>query len=295
MNPEKRGGESNRRWPHLTLLCAALCSGSRVVAGNTPVNLEEKPFVGLSDQRVSDVGRAALAIDTDSWKHGETQHFVIHFQRSGQRIAGRCEDFYAETREFFGNRSDLKAAYKSHVFAFSDPTAWAAFKRAVELNPLFSGVTADNEFFWKATDDRGQFEDLAPVQRHEMTHLVFNRFFEGRPPLWLNEGVAEYFGHRHEFTSTAFRRRLKEAPGLALEDLFAATKLPRSDDDVHAFYAESSRIVFFLARTPERQALLPKFVDAMISGQDVGEAVKLYGYADLTDFARAYHKFVETL
>lgn len=264
-------------------------------AGNAPVPFTEKTFAQLSDQRLSEAGRKALALDSENWKHAETPHFVVHFQRSGPRVAARCEDFYAETREFFGRRPDLRPATKSHVFAFSDGAVWAAFKSALRLHRRVAGITIDDEFFWKATDERGQFEDLAPVQRHEMTHLIFNRLFEGRPPLWLNEGIAEFFAHRRELTSTEYRANLRAAPNVSLPDLFERTRYPAGDTGIALFYVESSRLVLFLARTPERQAILPKFVDAMIAGQTVEEALRVYGYSGLDEFTRAYRKFCGSL
>ncbi len=288
-------------WSHKAARNVSLLAGVVVAwlgvarAGNAPIPFHEKTFAQLSDRRVTEVGRQALDAAPDTWKHAETAHFVIHFQRSGPRVASRCEDFYAETREFFGNRADRTPDAKSHVFAFSDDTAWRTFKSAVRLSPLVAGVTIDTEFFWKATDDRGQFEDLAPVQRHEMTHLIFNRLFEGRPPLWLNEGIAEFFGHRRQWTSVAYRQRLRAAPDAPLTEVFAARRYPRSELAIHTFYVEASRLVFFLARNPARQALLPKFTEAMIAGQSIEEALQIYGYEDLDDFTRDYRKFCDTL
>lgn len=240
-----------------------------------------------------DHGRVALSINPSRWKQIETQHFVVHFERSGERIACRCEDFYAEIREFFGSRPDLQPESKSHVYAFRDAGAWEKFKKSVGVRPTIVGVTVEREFFWMAAGEKGQLPNLSPVQRHEMTHLVFNRLFTGRPPLWLNEGIAEFFGRRRERTSTAYRQELRGARGFVLPELFTATSYPATAMETQAFYAEASAVVLFLTRRPDQRAVLPKFVDALIAGQTMTEEVRLYGYAGLDELTREYQRFAE--
>ena len=44
----------------------------------------EKSWEQLSSKTVSGWGRAALDIQPQKWKHGETDHFIIHFFRNGE-------------------------------------------------------------------------------------------------------------------------------------------------------------------------------------------------------------------
>jgi len=248
---------------------------------------EEKLWDRLSDRQLSDWGRKALAIDANRWRHGETTHFILHYQSDGQLIAQRSEAFYAEIREFFGNRQDLLGGQKSQVFAFTDPRDWQTFLRGTGL--LYAlGITRGNEFFYLATGEDGRFDFKGKVQAHEMTHLVFNRFFAGQPPLWLNEGIAEYFGQRKTATLAEFRREMRGSPRYTLDRLFAIKSYPSNPLDVQSFYAESAIIVDFLTMTDQRRALLPKFVDAMIRLNNVNNAVTIYGYRNLADFDIAY-------
>ena len=62
----------------------------------------------------------------------------------------------------------------------------------------FSRVEGPVMFLQQAENTSSSGDVLA----HEMTHLVMNRFFERRRPLWLNEGLAEYYG---EFAYSAFK------------------------------------------------------------------------------------------
>ncbi len=272
----------------MALAVALVASGAGgVVSDDT---LLEKGWEQLSDKDLSDWGRRALGIESGKWKHGETKHFVIHYFRNGQRIATRSEAFYAEIREFFGNRADLLGGRKSHVFAMHEQDDWQKFTRAIGLAGI-GGVTRGNEFFYLSTGDDGRFETKAKVQAHEMTHLVFNRFFEGRPPLWLNEGIAEYFGERKTSSTVEFRRRMGRAPDFDVASLMTATAYPAGQGQIEAFYAESAIVVDFLTMNPERRALLPKFVDALIGDGDLNKALAVYGYKDFDAFSAAYEKY----
>ncbi len=253
-------------------------------------NFVEKPFAQLSDRELSDWGEYALKIDAAKWQHGETAHFVIHFQRQGQSIANRCETFYEDLREFFGNRPDRMPGKKSQVFAFARVEDWMPFARLTGMRGI-AGITRDNEFFYITTNAEGAFDSKGHVQAHEMTHLVFNRLFVGRPPLWLNEGIAEYFGLLKTANRPDVQRTLAAEPRFPLAELFAAQAYPEADVPRRAFYAEATVVVDFLSYNQERRQLLPKFVEQMIAANDVAAALKLYGYADIDQFSEAYEKY----
>jgi hypothetical protein len=273
----------------LTILVAMVAAPAR--AAGLTYTFHEKPWGQLSDKNISTNGRVALAINTPQWRHGETEHFILHYGRNGDKIALRAEEFYAEIREFFGNRPDLLAGRKSHIFAMHVPADWQKFLKTVSMSPSVAGFTRGNEFFYFSLDEEGRFDPKSRVQTHEMTHLLFQQFFRNSPPLWLNEGVAEYFGFRKTSTSMEFRRAMSQQKRFNLDTLFAATDYPSDPKVVQAFYAEAAIIVDFLTNTPERRAVLPKFVDAMIADNNLNKAVKLYGYRDHADFESAYERY----
>lgn len=251
---------------------------------------KEETLAQLTDKDVSDWGHLALRVKPRHWKHGETGHFIIHYFRSGESIARRSEMFYIEIKEFFGNRPDLLRGRKSHVFAFTDVSDWDEFRQAIGGMRIV-GITRGNEFFYLATGANGLFDSKAKVQAHEMTHLIFNRFFEGRPPLWLNEGIAEYFGQKKTSSIVEFRQRMGRTSPFELERLFEMKSYPHTLEEIPAFYAESAIVVDFLTRTPDRVAVLPKFVDAVIANDNVADAVKLYGFKDFAEFKAAYLRY----
>ena len=239
---------------------------------------------------VSEWGRAALDIEPKKWQQTETEHFIIHYFRNGEKIASRSEKFYGEIKEFFGNRPDLMGGRKSQVFAFHQMDDWGTF-RAVTKMLWIGGVTRGDEFFYLSASESGQFDSKGKVQAHEMTHLIFNRFFRDRPPLWLNEGIAEFFGQRKTTGVSEFRRQMGFTAPVPLTTLLDAKVYPNTPAEVQAFYAEAAIVVDFLTHTAERAKLLPKFVDAMIEQNDLAAALKLYGYTDQAEFEKAYGRY----
>lgn len=250
----------------------------------------EQPFDQLSDRQLSEWGERALQINPEKWKHGETAHFVVHFSRRGSSVANHCETFYKRIREFFGNRPDRLPNRKSHVFAFHKPENWEQFVRLIDMEGI-GGVTRDHEFFYLASTADGGYDVKGQVQAHEMTHLVFNRLFTGRPPLWLNEGVAEYFGQLETANLPDLRRRIASLPRYPLDELLAASDYPQGALARQSFYAEATVVVDFLTATQERQQKLPAFVEALIAKNDPVAALRAYGYESLPRFQEAYEKY----
>jgi len=171
------------RW--ICILALGLVGSGLIWAGSSEDFFKEKKLDDFSSAAMSDWGDLALGIQHLKWKHGETEHFIIHFFRNGERIARRSEIFYGEIKAFFGNRPDLLAGQKSQVFACNDAPDWKHFTGKIQQD--WAGrVTRGDGFFDLATNEKGQFDNRGKVQAHEMTHLIFNRFFREQPPLWLN-------------------------------------------------------------------------------------------------------------
>ncbi|MCG3150211.1 MAG: hypothetical protein PCFJNLEI_03691 [Verrucomicrobiae bacterium] len=239
---------------------------------------------------MSEWGTVALGLSPEKWKHAETEHFIVHFVRNGEKVGRFAEEQYREVREFLGDRPDLLKGRKSQVFAFFEPEDWRKFAARVQV-PWAAGITRGDEFFYLAVTETKRSEAKDRTLAHEMTHLVFNRFYRGRLPLWLNEGIAEYFGQRKTSTISQFRQRMGQTEPYHLGKLLAAEKYPERPEEIQAFYAEAAIIVDFLTRTSERRQLLPKFVERVMDGRDVVEGMRLYGYQDWADFEKDYRKY----
>ena len=126
------------------------------------------------------------------WKHAQTEHFVIHYEQAifARKVARMAEFFYAFIAQDLQGAKDLVSG-RSHIFIFRSEKRWKEFVRQAGDVPAwtFSHVEGTVMFLQQADNTSSSGDVLA----HETTHLVMNRFFRKRCPLWLNEGLAEYY------------------------------------------------------------------------------------------------------
>ena len=231
------------------------------------------------------------------WQHLQTEHFVLHHDQKmfAAKVARLGEQFYEAISADLPNLPDLVAPARSHVFIFRDPRDW---QRIVAGTP---GMEA-----WTASFVRGQVmylqetgtavADKMETLAHEMTHLVFNRFLPVRLPLWLNEGLAEYYGEfayraakgMGQSKGNAFRPLRQWTP---FADLLAATAYPVDPQDVSRFYATSKYLVGYLLLKQPR-ARWDAFFARLLGGDPALPALlETYGWADVAAAEKAFTQF----
>lgn len=119
------------------------------------------------------------------WQHAETKYSVIHYQSLGfARKVGRVADFqYPYIATDLRGLKD-RSEKKSHIIVFNDQEDWQDFLRMAGAAPLWAGafVRGDAMFMFDLDNEEANANILA----HEMSHLVLNRFFSKRVPLWRN-------------------------------------------------------------------------------------------------------------
>ena len=291
-------------------LVAALLSGEIVSAGvasvgetrgASSVGAENKEaWVELDKAQVdrkalTDRGRRILDQSDIDWKHAQTEHFVIHYEQAifARKVARMAEFFYAYiAKDLQGVRDQVDG--RSHLFIFRSEKRWKEFAETVGDVPewTFSQVEGPVMFLQQAENTSSSGDVLA----HEMTHLVMNRFFEKRCPLWLNEGLAEYYG---QFATSAYKgvKKSKRAQFSRLADpfdlngLFHAQFYPQNPARVRAFYATAKYFVAFLLLDHPSSAFKP-FVDDLMDGADVENALsKHYHLKSMDDVQKQFNEF----
>lgn len=241
-------------------------------------------------------GRETLEWPGIRWRHAQTEHFVLHFERKifAQKVARMAEFLYRYISDDLSGPED-RVRGRSHIFIFRNPKRWRVFQQRAgqgEGGWAFSFVEGSVMYLQQAKDTPSSGGVLA----HEMTHLVLNRFFRRRPPLWLNEGLAEWYGL---FGRAAFKGVKKSRRGafsrlsqaLPLNVLLTSETYP-APGQVRAFYDTARFLVGFLRLDypPEKWNA---FIDAVLSGADPQKALQdTYGFADRTSLRRAFDKFV---
>ena len=210
-----------------------------------------------------------------AWKHGETEHFVYHFQRSSVAtpVAVEAEfHFRVVTKEL--GRPDLPWTRKAHIYIFEEAAAWESFQTVGGLEPWTGGIQSGGSLFI-VRHPAYHFNDNS--LGHEIAHLVLFRLYGNRVPLWLNEGFAQY-ASKNAHASFLRARGFNSKPtsrGVEAEKLFPLAALATMgyppEAQVPAFYHQSERLVRFLARTDR-----PKFfemLDLLASGQTLDAAL----------------------
>ncbi|MEO7166338.1 MAG: hypothetical protein ABI016_04810 [Chthoniobacterales bacterium] len=231
--------------------------------------LTEVPLAALSQADRNPLAARALTIHPLEWKHGETEHFIYHFNHShvATPISVEAEFHFRVISRELG--ADLSSAEKSHIYIFENPRDWETFQANAQLEPWTGGIHSRGSLLI-VRDPSYRFSDNS--LGHEIAHLVLFRFKQRPLPLWLEEGFAEYLSR---VTQASYQRarnynarpRSVSVPLerlLPLSELTGLTVYPASAQ-IDVFYAESERLVRFLIAA-DRSGFLALF-EAVARGE----------------------------
>lgn len=273
---------------------------SQPPAGQGPNRDAKMADCGTNDfdrTNLMDQGRKALTAKDFKWRHAQTQHFVMHYENAifAQKVARMAEFFYDYISDDLKVTNDLREG-RSHIFIFNTRKDWETFQQKYSENPSkwVASWVRGTEMFLQQT---GGGSDAADTLGHEMTHLIINRFFDGNPPLSVNEGLAEWY---EEFAYSAFKgvkksrkqefKRLDKP--MPLPEVLGAQKYPPTDEAVRRFYETSKYFVGFLMIRQPAEKFGPFFAD-LTREMPVYEALaKHYGLADQADVEKEFTKFI---
>jgi hypothetical protein len=283
----------------LAVVAVTVALAPHGASGQTPakrsaaagVALVEKPWEKLSHRRLMECGEKALGPDPRKWKHGETEHFVFHFQEleDAQQVGEMAEAYYRQVQSDLGVTQD-RLTRKNHVFIFNDRDEWRSFFQRARLDEGAMGIACRTELF--LLNPAGSRFSTGMLG-HEITHCIFYRFVSNPVPLWLNEGFAVFesvhaYAQFRGLDATRYGSRPVQYP---LKQLLAATKYPK--EEVGRFYAASERLVRFLLTRQDRRKFLP-FVQRVAGGAKSEDAL-LFIYHDsfksFAEFEAAFGKF----
>ena len=283
----------------LLLVCGAAFAGWPVEASPAP------QFIPPVLKGVQGEGRGRHALQPipfpdphEQWILARSKHFVFISSAGGKR-----------TRDIAASLETLAAALTqtSPQFAASaEPTRVFIFGRHSEAQPYFDMLVGEKDahvagLFISSKniasmliESRSSGDDRTPF--HELIHyLVTNS--GTRPPLWLEEGLAEYFSNA-ELRNGSIRagepipahvQLLRERRRLPIDELFAMTSeshMYSAADTQRAFYAESWAIVAWLIRT--NGVAFYDFLRDVESGQSVEASLRARYDRSLLDMERAF-------
>jgi len=235
----------------------------------------------------------------EEWLLGRTRHFML-ISSAGER----------RTRAIAADLETLAAALAQLTPKFSTsapaPTRVFLFSRRSEVQPYFdmlinrrdanvTGVFVSQKTGGSMIVKTGSGWPTETTPNHELVHsLIANS--GAHPPLWLEEGTAEYFSNANLKSKSI---RAGEPVRVHVEALRRGTRIPpdqlfgvvRESDAYnvpsgqHVFYAESWAIVDWLMRTDERAFY--RFFQDVDEGVPVATALRDRYDKSLADLERA--------
>ena len=231
------------------------------------------------------------------WQLIETEHFLIHHDQVtfARRVARLGEAFYDHIAADLppGTRDRLSPA-RSAIYVFRKPEHWQAFLSHSSAPAWSASFVRGSALYLQATgsDTASRMQTFA----HEMTHLVFHRFLSVQPPLWLHEGLAEYYG------ASAYRavrgigqpsRPPRPDPHslVPLDALLRATSYPTNPELLQPYYRTAAAFVGFLRH---RDAGRPwaAFWPALVQGEPPLPAIfNAYALPTLSSLQAEFDKY----
>ena len=238
----------------LRLAALLVFAATSFLRAQTALNaLPEVEFSRLSQRDPNPLGEKALAINAELWKHGETDHFVYHFEHSYVATPVSVEaEFYYRVIAKELEREQPAGDIKSHIYIFERPADWAQFQSSGALEPWTGGIHSEGSLFI-LRNPAHRFADN--TLGHEISHLVLHRFYTAGIPCWLDEGFAQYVSKGAHASYQRARGYIArpQSRAIALEELMPLNKLMAMtrppNENVELFYNESERLVRFLAAT----------------------------------------------
>lgn len=255
--------------------------------------LPEVAFAQLSQRDTNPLAARALALRPAEWKHGETEHFIYHYQRSFVATAVAVEaefHFRVVTKEL--GRTDLVWPRKAHIYIFEEPADWETFQTVGGLEPWTGGIQSGGSLFI-VRNPTYRFTDNS--LGHEVAHLVIHQIYGQAVPLWLNEGFAQYasknahasFHRARGYLSKPTSRAVRAADLIPLRELMT---MPYPDAErVETFYDQSERLVRFLAGKDKEKFL--RVLDRTAEGADFEAALAAEWPSEFSSLAALEERF----
>ncbi|WFB36480.1 SHD1 domain-containing protein [Kiritimatiellota bacterium B12222] len=233
-----------------------------------------------------------------SWNHAETEYFIIHYQQLGfAKKVARMADFQYQyiAADLPGFEDRYKE--KSHIIVVRNQKDWQEFLGNVDsVQNWFAAYVHGMSMFLYDTDSSTA---NAHILAHEMSHLVLNRFFVYQPPLWLNEGLAEWYGN---VGHSAFKGKKVDVErgmgdlkqGYPVQVLTQMNSYPQQEAQIELFYATSQQVVGMLMLRKDQPAFVRFLKGITVDGNPFHIPLQaVYGFEDLSSFQRAFDDFLK--
>ncbi len=259
-----------------------------------------KPIVrgDVWPESMSEEVKNALTSLSRGWDHAETEYFIIHYQQVGfAKQVARMADFQYQyiAADLPGFQDRMKE--KSHIVVVRDREDWKEYLGSVDsLQNWFAAYVHGMTMYLYDTDNS---KANSNILAHEMSHLVLNRFFVHRPPIWLNEGLAEWYGN---VGHSAFKgKKVDVEKGLgdikqpySVSALTTMREYPKGDEQVSRFYNTSQQLVGMLMLRKDQPTFVEFLKAITVDGKSFMEPLsEVYDIQDLTTLQGEFDEFLD--
>ncbi len=278
------------RWVALGVLAGAMASAASLVYPQTPAS-------------------ATAAAENAGWVEVQTPHFVVSSNAGEAAARGVATDFEQIRALFHVTFPELRVdppqpirivvARDEATMRMITPDEWGGPEHVHPSGVFHSDGEMDYVVLRLDAEGTTAFHTSYHEYTHSLMHLNFSRL-----PLWVREGVAEFFGNSllseaKATTGTVDRGHmfvLAKSEWLPMETLFQVTESSpfyNEKNPASVFYAESWATVHYLLLDPEarRADLFKKYLVAWDSGADAVSAGRT-ALGDLKTFEAAVKKYV---
>jgi len=221
----------------------------------------------------------------ETWTYASSEHFEV-YTSAGAGTARQSLAYFERIHTFFAQQLNLRPTPKApaRLIIFSNDRQFAPYRPNASAAAFYqSGV--DRDYIVMGRFD----EESNDIVAHEYMHLIV-RYSRAQFPVWLNEGLAEFFstvapdGGKMTVGKVPEERLLYLRSGVALIDirrLFAiGHDSPEYNSRSHAgvFYSESWALTHMLEVDGRYRGGMNAFLKAMATGMNAVDALsKIYG------------------
>ena len=221
-------------------------------------------------------------------------------------VAGEMEQFRSLVRTFFG-QADGRSPEPLVVVVFRNDDEMSAFE------PVYRGrATKDAGYFLDSDDVKyivlsfAEYTRDAGVVNHEYAHLLLANASRRSLPVWLDEGLADYFGLfqlRNNGTQAEvgrpvvdYLRLLRRAPLVPLSEVLATTarsSMYNEGGRRTMFYAEAWALTHYLmVQLPDGPSRVNRYVQLLADGQSEAAALQTAFGMDAAALEREFRHYL---
>ncbi|UUO05630.1 hypothetical protein M4951_19920 [Blastopirellula sp. J2-11] len=214
---------------------------------------------------------------------------------SAVQLLQRCESLRADLQQVWFTAADRRDwSPRCQVFVHSTKSSYqtAVGRGAAQTSGSSLIQASGGKIVSRRIDLLYDVQKGASALPHELTHVVLaDRFDDGRPPRWLDEGIATMadspekrtLHHRDCHNALRTGEALRVVQLLRLEQFTSAKQVP-------AFYGQSLSLVHFLADQGEPANLIDFAEAAIERGYD--RALRdIYQIEGIEDLERRWRKY----